>query len=102
MEFSEGLKKVGFGAFSESGVECVNLPSSTKKIDTEAFAECKWLRSVRLNEGLETLGTNEYRENGTMCIGVFQESALESVSLPSTLKRIEYNAFKGCKSLKEV
>lgn len=55
-----------------------------------------------LNEGLEALGTNEYPEYCSMYQGVFEESAVEYVGLPSTLKRIEYNAFMGCKSLKSV
>ena len=55
-----------------------------------------------LNEGLETLGTDEYTPDGRMWYGVFQESALESVELPSTLKRIEYNAFQSCKLLKSI
>ena len=49
---------------------------------------------MRLNEGLEVLGSDE---DGC---GVFYESAFESVVLPSTLKRIEYGAFEDCKKLK--
>ena len=37
-----------------------------------------------------------------MIVGVFQESALEDVKLPTTLKRIEHSAFIGCKSLKKI
>ena len=46
MEFSEGLEKIGAAAFFKNGIECINFPSSTKKIDAAAFAECKQLRSV--------------------------------------------------------
>ena len=45
------------------------------------------------------LGTDEYTENLDNWCGVFQWSALESVELPRTLKRIVYNAFKECGSL---
>ena len=62
----------------------------------------KPLRSVVLNEGLEALGTDEYDEKGERYFGAFQESGLESVRFPSTLKRIEYRAFLDCKRLKFV
>lgn len=55
-----------------------------------------------LNEGLEVLGTNEYPDGDGMWYGVFACSSLESVELPSTLKRIEYNAFEDCKNLKSI
>lgn len=32
--------------------------------------------------------------------GVFQESAIERVEFPSTLKRLEYSAFEKCESLR--
>lgn len=37
-----------------------------------------------------------------MYYGVFQESALVNVRLPSTLRRIEYYAFQNCKNLKKI
>ena len=56
-----------------------------------------------LNEGLEMLGTDEYPESkdDNYC-GVFEDSAVEDVKLPSTLKVIEYRAFGKCKSLKNI
>lgn len=48
---------------------------------------------MRFSEGLEVLGTDEYADDDTLFHGVFEESALENVWLPSTLKRIEYSAF---------
>ena len=35
-------------------------------------------------------------------VGVFQESTLESIELPRTLKRILHSAFKKCKNLKNI
>lgn len=92
-----------------------------------AFYRCKHLRKATLNEGLETLGTDEFssanHDNGNCnrysnmreldiseCArmgegyrayhGVFQESALESIVFPSTLKTIEYSALYDCRSLR--
>ena len=39
--------------------------------------------------------------DGRLC-GIFEESAVEYVELPSTLKRIERNAFRDCKNLKNI
>lgn len=36
------------------------LPASLKVVAQGAFARCKNLRTVRVNEGLEVLGTDEY------------------------------------------
>ena len=55
-----------------------------------------------LNEGLEVLGTDEYFESSEMYFGVFEESAVERVSLPSSLKRIEYGAFRSCANLAKI
>ena len=64
--------------------------------------KCKSLRTVKFGEGLEALGTDEYSDNGKMWYGVFQESSIESVDLPSTLQRIEYCVFKECRNLKSI
>ena len=64
-----------------------------------AFAMCKNLKTVVLNEGLEALGTDEYDTDGKNRHGVFGYSAVQDIHLPSTLKRIEYSAFEGCKNL---
>lgn len=37
-----------------------------------------------------------------MWYGAFEESALESVELPPSLKRIEYRTFCNCRSLRNV
>lgn len=67
-----------------------------------AFAKCQHLKSVRFGDGLVELGTDERPDDGEMYFGVFQESAVERVELPYTLRRIEYCAFKSCKSLKDI
>ena len=55
-----------------------------------------------LNKGLEVLGTDEYPSKGRIYYGVFQGSTIEEVTLPSTLKVIEYDAFRNCKNLKYI
>ena len=48
------------------------------------------------------LGTDEYFGDDEPMRGVFEESALENIKLPSMLRRIEYSAFKSCKNLKSI
>lgn len=78
------------------------LPASLRVIAQGALSECKNLKSVKFGEGLEVLGTDEHMDDGQTWSGVFEESAVESVELPSTLKRIEYNAFMKCENLKSI
>lgn len=63
---------------------------------------CWRLQTVKFGEGLETLGTDEYESNGVAWTGVFEESAVETVELPRTLKRIKCSAFNSCKNLKTI
>ena len=57
---------------------------------------------MQLNDGLEELGAKEVI-NGSKYEGeVFAESAIETVKLPSALKRIEEKTFYGCEHLKSV
>ena len=51
---------------------------------------------MRPNEGLEALGTDDYG------CGVFWGSSVESVILPSTLRRIKDSTFYGCKNLRSI
>ena len=48
------------------------------------------------------LGTDEYASSGRAHRGVFEKSAVESARLPSTLKRVEYCAFKECAGLRRI
>lgn len=93
IRFPDGLEEIGPCAFQSSGLENVRTPQSVRVIHQGAFYECKALKTVVLNEGLEVLGTDERTSEGKSLPGVFQESALGSVVLPSTLKRIASAAF---------
>ena len=67
--------------FYNSGLEKFIAPQSLKEIYGTAFYCCKSLKRVVLNEGLETL-SNYYSG------GVFENSGIEEIRLPSTLKKI--------------
>ena len=48
------------------------------------------------------LGTDERPADARGLFGVFENSALESVVLPSTLRRIEYRVLRDCIGLKSI
>ena len=93
VKFPENLKTIGINAFCETRLESVRLPAQLRVIAQGTFAKCDSLRTVKFKDGLEVLGTNEYADDGKIWYGVFQESSVEHVDLPASLKRIEYCAF---------
>ena len=58
------LEFVGIGAFQDSGIRKFKAPGHLKTISQCAFAGCRDLRRVVLNEGLQSLGMNERLKNG--------------------------------------
>ena len=104
IEFSEGLEKICRYAFVGSGLEQVEFPDSLRTVERGAFAECDSLGTVKFGEGLEVLGTDEPYDDDDddEPYGVFENSAVESVELPSTLKRIECGVFYSCEGLKKL
>ena len=85
------LKRVGALAFANTALESFVAPRSLKTIQTGALRDCKDLKEVRLNEGLESLGE-----------GVFAGSGLETIYIPSTLREAPKGALFNCKSLRKV
>ena len=99
---NEGLEVLGtdgravnneilYGAFAESSLEYIELPSTLKRIEYSTFEDCKGLKNINLPESLEYIGK---------CC--FQKSALESIALPSALNAIERSTFYECKNLRNV
>lgn len=102
IEFPDGLEEVGINAFRETGLASAEFPASLRKVAQGAFAGCRSLKEIRFKDGLEALGTDQYLDDGKLYYGAFQNSVVEYVELPATLKRIEYSAFEGCKALKSI
>ena len=89
VQLNEGLETLGtdeltpegehyLGVFEESGLRDVRFPSTLKRIECRAFAECENLKVIELPDGLEYLGEH-----------CFLRSGLESIKIPPALKVIE-------------
>lgn len=98
-EFGRTMKDIFEGSDS---VSTMIFPSMVRTIWQDSFYGVKSLRSVVLNEGLETLGTDECKLDRDKCFGVFEKSGLKRVRLPSTLRRINRNTLCCCKSMQNI
>ena len=72
-----------FGTAAEAAT--VRIPSSTKKIEAEAFYGDTSLDEVSLPNGVTTIGTR-----------AFAYSSLQIINLPNTVKSLGTDVFKGC------
>lgn len=65
------------GVFQECALEEVRLPTTLKRIEYRAFADCEELRQVRLPDGLTTLER--------FC---FSNTGLEEIALPRAIAKV--------------
>ena len=79
-------------AFCESDITSIVIPWTVRKIDEDAFVDCKNLVSVTLSEGLESISNSAF----------YGCTALKSITLPASLRGVSSYAFRGCISLEEV
>ncbi|MBR5287829.1 MAG: leucine-rich repeat protein [Clostridia bacterium] len=84
--------EIGFGAFSETGVQTVVLPSTLERIVSSAFEDCRKLKTINLPDGLLQIGYGAF-EN---CV------SLTEINLPEGLRILEQSAFSGCSQLTQV
>ena len=102
VEIPNGVEYIGRRCFQKSGVEEIVFPASMKEVGSMAFYLCERLKRVQLNEGLQILGVKEIIR-GRECVGgVFYGSGVESINIPSTLKRIETATFDDCKQFRSI
>ena len=94
--FPKSLKEIGKNGFHSSGLTAAELPGCA--LGWGAFYACAGLKTVTIGEGTETIPAECFRK----C------AALESVTLPDSVKEIncggftEQGAFSECPELKTV
>ena len=88
------LERIGTHAFVGTALKKFVAPDSLRFIGEGAFAGCRKLKSVTLNEGLRSLGGGR--------VGAFQDSGVKAAYIPSLLGRLRKETFTGCRSLKKI
>lgn len=97
-----GITTIGYGAFRNTGLISVTIPSSVTTFSTSSttvtsaighqFAECANLESVTFADGIELTALG---------VSAFADCAkLNKVVLPAGVKDLGYNTFSGCTLLK--
>ena len=80
----------------------IKLPNSLKTIGYDAFSYCEILKSIAIPNGVTELPGN-YSHSNEVFRGVFFDCTnLESVTLPSSLKKIGECTFINCENLKDI
>lgn len=97
--FSRNMKEI---IGSSEDIRTVIFPEMVRTVRLGAFHKDKKLASAILNEGLKTLGMNEYEKDGRPGRGAFENCGIQKIRLPSTLTRIEYSTFFDCANLKNI
>ena len=89
----DGIKMIGFGAFSQNDkLESVELPNTVIKIGQEAFYWCQSLVSINIPDGVERIHRDAFAD----CV------KLKDIKFGNGLKTIEMAAFSNCRSLNSV
>lgn len=77
-----------------TGLTKIKLPSSVKRIASDAFADCISLREIEFSDGIENL---------TIESGAFRNcTSLQTIKIPSGVTTLEDKAFDQCYALKDV
>ena len=82
----------GKGCVVPKDVTIVQYHTSVIEVENEAFDNCKQLRELAFNDGLQKIGGDAFRS----C------RSLSSIVLPSTVTEIGNGAFNNCSNLMEV
>lgn len=117
MVFGNGLKSIGAGAFSRSGLKNADLSNCAqlKNIGEWAFAHCAELKSVALPAELTTLGRGIFFDCNELGAVVLPEAvvtvgdyalkgltSVEDLTLPAALGHIGTLAMSGMDNLKTI
>ena len=103
--FSEGLVSISGDAFGACpSLESVSIPSSVTHIDSSAFAFCKKLTEIVVNSSnriYESIDGVLFNKNESTLV-TYPGGKLGGYTIPSFVKKIDDDAFRGCEGLTSV
>ena len=103
------VRKIGYNAFSRSGITSLTIPSSVREIGYDAFVNCAKLKTVKLPTSITSTPdftncvslTSIVIPKGTTSIGSFDGcKSLQKITIPSSVTNIQ--SFEGCTSLTNI
>lgn len=108
----EGIEQIGANAFENAEISSVSLPNSLYRICEYAFSNCRNLKNISIPEQVKSIDAYAFRASGikdielgaveTIGKGAFENSRVEFLKIPGTVKVIEIGMFEFCSELKEV
>lgn len=90
----EGVKEIGYCAFSSAQIKKIHIPASVESISDSAFEFCDNLEEITFAKDSSLKIIHQFAFSNC--------SNLYSIVFPEGLETIDYNAFYGCNMLKEV
>jgi hypothetical protein len=93
--FPKNLITLDSAAFERTKITAVTIPNTLTNIGMGVFSECKSLKTVTISEGI----TAFHDDDKYYSILFYGYTALTTVTLPSTLKKIGCGDFTGCTAL---
>lgn len=64
VKLPKDLEYIGDRAFYEPAAPSITIPDKVKYIGEFAFADCFWIKSIKLGKGVETVGRGAFAVNG--------------------------------------
>ena len=86
-----GVETLGIGAFENSKLVNITIPSTITTISDDCFSRCSNLNVVTITSGVTTIG-----------IRAFYYSNLNEITIPNSVTSIAEMAFSGCENLEEI
>lgn len=116
IEILEGVTTIrGMAFWGCNKIKKIILPKSLKNIESGAFSMCPMLEKIEFTEGCEITSIGDFCFSScpklneikfpsieTIPDQCFQDSSLEKIIIPATVKAIGEGAFSLCKNLKTV
>ena len=114
VSLSRKLKSIAANAFMDcSNLSIITLPDSLTVIKGQAFLNCTALKHINIPKNITHLGRSSFQnsgietidfEDGIEVIGecAFLCTNIKTVTLPKSVRKIEYAAFGSCAQLESV